>query len=580
MNLKETIESFVYPHLNYLVQMMADGGKDTKWMGIHCLNDKENFTGGALMLGTSQLFLYQKKTQPEKAELTWNHWLQFAEWAAQGKMATWGKLSALKSLWLLKQAGKWEAIPGELLDKLKKLTEYHDFFDVETMKLRGHATNYLHVAMAVAGYREKLGFEVLGMSEKIFKLFLQQLRARSPEGWMDDSEGYGRFDRYSFLIHTELADTCHALEIPIPQQVKDGVCRSLKLLLELYNPQGDGIAYGRSLSAHGDLTAPEVVSTAAREGWLKEGQKDCAVQYCLAGIKKVLTFWFNREKQSFDLWFNGRTTNRYRQVHRIMEVNLDLCAQLIGTLHNMEQAGLAECSMEMELTQLKKELNCVKTTFLDPQNSFYAVHTPQRIWQLPVVGTGEWYQSPAYYPLPMAPQFVELPPENPSDGSTLPVLLPLAELQDGRIVFPVQYFANSIVQTASGGIEICIKLDAMAVAGEKEPQPLENSGATLRYIFQEDGAVCAYFEYVSEEVPIRTLHMQWMSQADLIEQIPEGALFEGGSVNLKDWQMQPAESVDQQTDYFTPHGPGKWVIRCEKQINGNTATAQWILQQS
>ncbi len=521
MNLKETIESFVYPHLNYLIQKMAEGGKDTTWMGLHCLQDKENFTGGALMLAASQLLVYQQRVQPENVQKSWNHWLQFAGWAAEGKMATWGKLSALKSLWVLQQAGIWEDIPKQLLEQLKGLTEYHDFFDVETMQLRGYATNYLHVAMAVAGYREKLGFEPFGMSGKIFALFLQKLRTRSPEGWMDDSEGYGRFDRYSFLIHTELADTCNALGIPIPQQVKDGVRRSLKLLLDLYNPQGNGVAYGRSLSAHGDLTAPEVVSTAAREGLLEEGQRGCALQYCCAGIKRVLQFWFNREMHSFDLWFHGRTTNRYRQVHRIMEVNLDLCAQLIGTLHNMELAGLAECDMDIAGMDVSKKQSCVKTTFLEPQNSFYAVRTPQRLWQLPVVGTGKLYRYPAYYPLPMAPQFMELPPENPVNGRALPVFLPLAELQDGRIVLPVQYFAGSSMQNANGEIEIGIKLNALAVVGDEVPKPLEKSGATLRYVFQNDGTLCAFFEYISEAVPIHTLQMQWMGLTSLIAQTPK-----------------------------------------------------------
>lgn len=138
------------------------------------------------------------------------------------------------------------------------------------MQLRGKATNYLHVAMAVAGYRAKLGFEPSGMAEKIFALFLKHLRDESFGGWMDDSKGFGRFDRYSLLIYPELADTCHALDIPIPQQVKDGVIQSLLAVLDLCSEQGTAWHMDGAGSAHGDMSVLEIASTAAREGWIRQ----------------------------------------------------------------------------------------------------------------------------------------------------------------------------------------------------------------------------------------------------------------------------------------------------------------------
>lgn len=82
MTLKESIESFTYPHLEYLTQIMIDGGEDAQWMGIPCLSDNENFTGGALLLCCSRLLVYQSEHAPEKAEETMRRWLTFAGWAA------------------------------------------------------------------------------------------------------------------------------------------------------------------------------------------------------------------------------------------------------------------------------------------------------------------------------------------------------------------------------------------------------------------------------------------------------------------------------------------------------------------
>lgn len=577
MHLKETIEAFVYPHLESLSRRMADGGKDTTWMGIPLLDDKENFTGGALMLAVSHLLVYQLEHTPERAEETLQRWLTFAGWAAEKPMNTWGKLSALKSLRNIKRAGKWEAVPAALLDTLNARTDLRDFFDTETMQLRGYATNYLHVAMAVAGHRAKLGWEKPGLAEKIFALFLQHIRARSSGGWMDDSAGYGRFDRYSFVIYAELADTCRALDIPIVQQVKDGVCQSVELVLDFCSPQGDGVAYGRSLSAHGDMTVPAVVSTAVREGWLPEEQRQRAADCCRTCLAHIMDYWYNSEKQSFDLWFDGRTTNRYRRIHRLLEVNLDLSDQLLAAVANLEAGGMTDLPADPAPAAPQTGVDCVKTEFIAPNNALYVLHTPQRIWQLPVVGTGEIYRYPAYYPLPVSPRFLEQPPENPADGSALPLFVPLAELEDGRVAMPVQYFAGSSCRKTEQGVEVEIRLESLCIMGGEAPQPLADSRAALRYVFGEDGTVWAEFAYVSQTVPIRALRLQWMSQSALLRQEPDTAAFADCTVYLPDWTQQPAAQVETNEDYFTPHGPGRWLIACEKPVNSSTAKASWTL---
>ncbi len=578
MTLKESIESFAYPHLEYLTQMMIDGGEDAQWMGIPCLKEASNFTGGALLLCCSRLLIYQSEHAPEKAEETQRRWLTFAGWAADKPMETWGKLSALKSLWRLKRAGKWDMIPSELLDKLKERTDYRDFFDAQTMQLIGKPTNYLHVAMAVAGYRAKLGFEASGMAEKIFALFLKHLREQSPCGWMDDSKGFGRFDRYSLLIYPELADTCHALDIPLPQQVKDGVTQSLNTVLDLCSKQGDGVAYGRSLSAHGDMSVLEIASTAAREGWIREDQQQRVADCCRACLRKTLDFWYNAEKRSFDLWFNGRTTNRYRQVHRLLEVNLDLCDHLLVTLENLEAGGMADISMQTAETAPRAGVDCVRTEFA-PHYALYALHTPQRIWQLPVVGTGELYRYPAYYPLPMVPRLLELPPENPADGRALPLFLPLAELADGRVAMPVQYFTQSGSHRTAQGVEVEIELNSLCIMGGDVPQPLEGSRAALRYRFDLGGTLEAHFTYISQSVPIRALHMQWGSPAPLLHQTEDAAAFKGCTVQLPDWTLQPAIQVESDENYFTPNGPLRYMIACDKTVNDTAAEAVWTLRQ-
>ena len=142
---------------------------------------------------------------------------------------------------------------------------------------------------------------------------------------------------------------------------------------------------------------------------------------------------------------------------------------------------------------------------------------------------------------------------------------------------PVQYFAGSSCRKTEQGVEVEIRLESLCIMGGEAPQPLADSRAALRYVFGEDGTVWAEFAYVSQTVPIRALRLQWMSQSALLRQEPDTAAFADCTVYLPDWTQQPAAQVETNEDYFTPHGPGRWLIACEKPVNSSTAKASWTL---
>ena len=68
-------------------------------------------------------------------------------------MKTWGKLAVLRGFCRLRDAGCLDVISEAVIETMKQKTDYGDFFDKETMSLRGYPTNYLQVAMACAGYQ-------------------------------------------------------------------------------------------------------------------------------------------------------------------------------------------------------------------------------------------------------------------------------------------------------------------------------------------------------------------------------------------------------------------------------------------
>lgn len=164
------------------------------------------------------------------------------------------------------------------------------------------------------------------------KKLLKILETSSTNGWMDEQPPYGRFDRYSLLVASETYDTLESLGKTIPDSMSKNLKNSAEIILFMANNRGDGINYGRSLSSYGDSAALEILSSAAACGLLDETQQKQAITYSLRIIEKLKHFWYDENRKSFNLWWDGRNTNKYRNISRILEANLDMAIHLLIVL--------------------------------------------------------------------------------------------------------------------------------------------------------------------------------------------------------------------------------------------------------
>lgn len=468
---RSLINDFVWDHLEYFVEMVDKDGEDTVFEGIRVLDEPEKFVHGCLVNVTAQLYVHYVKTEDTRADITLERLKKFIGFIAPQPCKTWGKLSVLRALAHLKEAGLLSVLSPETLEMLKEKTDYSDFYDKENMRLRGAASNYTQVAMACAGLRELVGFENDGYCDAIKEKFLELLRYGALDGWMDEQPPYGRFDRYSLLVTSELSDTLDVLHKEFPEFAKANLKKMAEVCLFMANEKGDGVNYGRSLSCHGDGACVEAISSAFRRGLIDEKDTDRAIAYSVRILEKTLNFWYVKEKRSFDIWWNGRSTNNYRQVHRVLEVNLDMANHLLTTLSNFETAGLADYEPKTSLTAPDSWI-AREIPFIDEPGrkaKTVMLRNKDTLVMLPLIGIGSMYSCAAYQPYPAICGILEGAPE-----AKMPYLVPEYTLKDGTVARPIQYYTDIVTETTENGVTVTAK-GTLCDMSDKLPKPAHGS---------------------------------------------------------------------------------------------------------
>lgn len=528
--IRELVDNFIYKHMERLTDLMNREGQEATMDGVICLQERSGFTQGALIENAMYLYIHYYKNQDVRTEEALEKIHYFITFLDGMHVKTWGKLAILRGLSRIKKEGLLETLQEDVLSVLREKTDYGDFLDKETMELKGLPSNYYHVAMACSGYREQLEWESEDYSERCKQKLMEIMMQKSDSGWMDEQVPYGRYDRYSMAISAELADTLDALGKPLPQFIEKNLKDSAQLMLDLANEDGDGVTFGRSLSVHGDCAPVEVLSTAFRHHLVDEEFIEEGMSYCLKLLEKILTFWYRPQMGSFDIWNDGRTTNGYRQKHRILEVNLDMTTHLLHILENMEEAGLADYRPDGIFTKTDT-WNYKKTQFMKEDGKERALYVLKRgayTFSLPLVGAGTLWKSAAYLPFPAKPMLLEAPPE-----SYIPFLIPEVTLENGTVTMPIQYIEHITEEQCEDSVTICVKGTLCRMDTE---QPVEADGTFETCYCFKGNRIEAEFTF---DACVQQIRMEY-----------------AGEANVRVLIAATEEKLDtrDQEIYFTPHG--------------------------
>lgn len=531
----------IYNNIEFYTDMVYDRGEKAEYLGIKLLDEPEKFVKGAFIHASARLYLHYDSVSDPRTEHAFNKLMYAIRLLENDILRTWGKLNALRGICALHKAGKLEMLPADCIEILKDRTDIGDFYDRENNLLRGAASNYYQVAMACAGYREMLGWGIEGECDKIKNKLLEIMTGFSAEGWMDEQPPYGRYDRYSILISSELIDTLNALNKEIPEFAVKNLKDALSLALACANPAGDGVIYGRSLSVHGDCAMLELIATAFKQGIVSEKDRMTALSYCGAILNKTFDFWVDKERNSYNLWFDGRTTNNYRQVRRLLEVNLDMDLHMISTLDNMMDAGCANEAIDAPLPAspygFASPYKTVFSTGEGGERVLYSFVENGKLYQLPLIGTGYHVLNASYQPFPTTVRRIEANPE-----SHHPFLVPHFTEENGTRYIPSGFYSEikdePITLDGKKGTVITAK-GKMSLLENSAKNPTES---TIPFT--------AVYSFVGNKISIEyTAHTDKDLQCRIIYACGENG------VSVKFNGVTPeAQCIEGDPAYFTPHG--------------------------
>lgn len=552
---RSIINAHVFESIEFYSSYIFQNGENAEYLGVKLLDEPEKFVKGALINCAARLFLHYNATADKRDAEAWERLIFSIRLLKDDTLKTWGKLNALRGAYALQKEGFLSSLPDDCLELLIKNTKYDDFYDAKrTVLLGNYPSNYYQVAMACAGLREMLGWENYGESNVIREKLLSIMSNYSSGGWMDEQPPYGRFDRYSIIVSSELIDTLDLIEKEIPDFALQSLKNAAELAVSCANPHGDGIIYGRSLSVHGDCAYLEIIASALRHGVIAPSDIKLATLYCGSILRHTFDFWYDAERNTYDLWFNGRTTNKYRQVKRLLEVNLDMAIHMLNTLDNLDAAGYADEPIDEEFPRSSHSFSRpVKTIFKSIQNEERVLYSFVRngaLYQLPLIGAGKLSLNAAYLPFPTTPVLLEAPPE-----THCPFLVPYFTSEANYSLIPAGFYTETgerkINENGISGIEITAKGYMGRFSDENADVDQSDIQFTTIYTLVDDRIRIKYKAETDDKLLCKCVYASSEN---------------GCKISFNGVTPDPID-VSNEAEYFTPHGKSKYLYEYSANTN-------------
>jgi len=386
---------------------------------------------------------------------------------------TWGIYYYIGALVKLKEAGLLEqAVSPATLAKLRKQLDWRSFVTVPQYDLINLPTNYYGVAFSIARLRMLMGWEDDSGSKILLDKMLAHYKKYSGKfGFSDETDGEGRFDRYSILLIAEICQRFIETGLPVTPELKALLRKSAVVVLNLANLSGDGISFGRSIGAYGDTAMLEILSVSAYLDVLSPDEKQYAYAYATRIVAKYADFWYDPNTHSVNLWDHGRRTDDYRAKHRILGENFSLLHQLLYTNDLWNHKGFEDQIPKPDLQAwLEKNQPPFSLSWFarGEYDRALAIFRDQRhVFSLLMVNGGESQHANApYYPLPFSTMLLA---GRPDSGYAHPQLLPKFTLADGSELLGTAFIKDISTEQKDGRYTVRYRQDELDRLGKKSP---------------------------------------------------------------------------------------------------------------
>jgi len=440
--MNRTVETRLLPQMAVLLDKLMVERRDMTLDGVRVFDADDKFLPGKVAIGLAYLLIDTPRDDP-KFKTYLAGYRQIADLTVDDTNNTWGIYYYCQALHMLQEAGLLEqAVSSQTRAKLKAKLDWRKFVRVDDLTLIDLPNNYYGVAFSVARLRYQLGWEDASASEALLERTLDHYRKYSGEyGFADETDGEGRFDRYSVLLIGEISHRLIEADMPATPEVRGWLRKSVDLMLPRLNLRGEGFEYGRSIGTYGETAFLEVLTAAAKLDVLTPQEKTMAYAFSSRVTARYMDFWFDPEMGSVNLWEHGRRTDAYRGKHRILGENLSLARQHIYTSAIWNELGFKDKAPDAGYATWLDTLPKRRVTWFargEHDRLVVTLRDRGRVVGLPIINGGKsQHENTPYYPIPFSPGLLA----GVADGE-FPQLLPRITLADGSRLTPLAYARN------------------------------------------------------------------------------------------------------------------------------------------
>lgn len=555
----------IQPQAEKLLVGLAKDGRAYRIDGVPVFNGSDKFLPGKIAIGLVDFIADMPDDDPRLPGYLAD-FRTIAKLTVDDANDSWGIFYYLTAIDRLRARGLLDRAFDRLtLAKLKVRLDWRTFVDTQTYDLIDHPNNYYCVAFAIARLRTQLGWEPREGSDRLYTAMVKHYREYSGDyGFADETDGEGRFDRYSVLLAGEIAQRFLQTGETPPAEVLGWLRRSADVMLQRVNLSGHGFEYGRSLGPYGETSIVEVLTAAAATGILTPAERDLAYAYASSAAQHYVAFWTDPRTGSVNLWDDGRRTDAYRGKFRILGENLSLAHQFVYTNDWWNRLGYRDKAPTPRFDTLAAALPKRTVTWFAKGRYDRALVTWRfgtRVVSLPIINGGEsQHDHNPYFPIPFSPGMLE----GVADGS-VPLLTPRVTLGDGATLMPLAYARNVRVETRGRHTIVTYEQDELDRMGGKGPKADPRLRVSVRY--DVSPGVIRRSDIYTPKAPIdvRGVTMAFGTFSTLPSNGPTAFRFGEGAVRsfaTQGFDRCTAAEAGGDADYHTPIGAMQTKVAC------------------
>ncbi len=563
----EVVESRIRPQLERLLQQLAKEGRAMQIDGTPVFNGSDKFLPGKIALAWSDLIATLPANDPRLARYVAD-FRRIAQLTSDDPNDSWGIYYYLSALAALDRDGRLKtAVDPLTLAKLRVRLDWRTFVDVDSYVLIDHPNNYYCVAFAIARLRNRLGWEDAQGAQRLYAAMTAHYREHSgPYGFADETDGDGRFDRYSVLLAGEIAQRFMETGEQPPAEIIEWLRKSADVMMMRLNARGEGFEYGRSLGPYSETAIIEVLTSAAALDLLDPERKKLAYAYASRAAERYVDFWIDAATGSVNLWDKGRRTDGYRGKFRVLGENLSLGHQYVYTNAVWNRLGFRNHPpMENFAAALTRLPQRAVTWFSrgEYDRLLLTLREGERVISLPLIngGAGQHMHSP-YFPIPFSNGLLSGVP----DG-VAPLLVPRFALADGSMLMPLAYFRDVKVEEGARRTVVNYRQSEMDRMAGDAPIADDRLSVSTKYTF-EPGVITRTDVYTpTRRLAVKGIEIAFGSfspdatTTGLSTRFASGGVQEFSVTGLDSCESAPAL---EDPDFRTPASPMSSKVVCKR----------------